>query len=151
MSNASRMELHVGRAQRPMRSSRRLQAIKVLTTYATNLIDQGHIQELDVLLHLRDVHSPPSEANPNPAVPHFTYLSQAFPLPSKYNPGHGHCCLVFPLYADNVERLHDSFPDRKMSLPLIKRIVKHTVLGLAQIHKQNIAHTGSSSCLRCCT
>jgi serine/threonine protein kinase len=112
-------------------------AIKVLTGFATKLAHDGLTPELDVL---RKISSSPQGAEPKEG--HCLSLRSDFLFdPEKFDTG-PHLCLVTDAFGGDVEHLkhrcagHNGFP-----LSLAKRILLHTLMGLATIHRQGIVHT----------
>ncbi|KAG0703071.1 kinase-like protein [Suillus ampliporus] len=103
-------------------------AIKVLTGKATDLVQQRIIWELDTLDQV--------SFQPNP---HCLRLLFDFTIPGKGSSGE-HVCLVTQILGGDVNRLSEAH-DRILPLPLAKRVLLHTLRGIAHAHSCGVVHT----------
>jgi len=111
-------------------------AIKALTGYATDLIEEGLTWELDALRRVTSVPPPPG-IEPN----HCPRLLANFKHPGKDLDG-DHLCLVTDIMGGDVKSLQDEVAGKQgLPLPLVKHILLHTLRGLAHMHHCNIIHT----------
>ncbi|KAJ4490068.1 kinase-like domain-containing protein [Lentinula aciculospora] len=100
-------------------------AIKALKGHSTEFRKRGRIWELEALQRVA-------------ASSHCLHLPNEFTHPGKGSAGH-HFCLVTSVYGGDVKSLwvqHQNFP-----LPLSKRILLHTLRGIAYAHSKGVIHT----------
>ncbi|KAJ7459779.1 kinase-like domain-containing protein, partial [Mycena latifolia] len=100
-------------------------ALKALTGYCTQCIEKGLSRELDVLVR---VSLPPHE--------HCLQLQDSFIIPGKGTSG-SHLCLLTSLLAGDLKSTWNAH----LPLPLAKRILLHTLRGLAHSHNCSVVHT----------
>ncbi|KAJ3897945.1 kinase-like protein [Lentinula edodes] len=101
-------------------------AIKALTGYATELRSRGRFWELEALQRVSGSNN------------HCLHLLNEFTHPGKGSSGE-HSCFVTPVYGGDVKTLwaqHKNFP-----LPLAKRMLLHTLRGIAHAHSKGVIHT----------
>ena len=111
-------------------------AIKALTGFATNLIERELTWELDALERVADIPPPPG-IEPN----HCPRLLTPFLHPGKGQDG-PHLCLVTDIMGGDVKSLQVKVAGKQgLPLPLAKRILLHTLRGLAHMHHCDIVHT----------
>jgi len=110
-------------------------AIKILTGFATQLAQEGLTPELDVL---RKLSSSPHGAEPKDG--HCLSLHSNFIYPGRSNIG-PHLCLVTDVFGGDVEHLKRIYAPNGFPISLAKRILFHTLKGLATMHEQGIVHT----------
>ncbi|KAG6893141.1 hypothetical protein C0992_011167 [Termitomyces sp. T32_za158] len=105
-------------------------AIKALTGYQNSLSNYGRSYEFAALQAVTVTY---------PQAPHCLTISGAFSLSGKGTDGY-HICYVTPLLGGNVEGLLSHLSCRP-PFPLIKRIILHTLRGLAHTHRNGYIHT----------
>ncbi|KAH7918638.1 kinase-like protein [Leucogyrophana mollusca] len=113
-------------------------AIKILNGYASQLNREDKLQELKVLQRL-------SCASPSP-LPAETSTHSGRLLTHFYHPGieedGEHLCLVMKLLGSDVQAFRENLPNHGyLPLPIVKRILRHVLLGIAHAHARGIAHT----------
>ncbi|KAJ7457230.1 kinase-like protein [Mycena galericulata] len=101
-------------------------ALKILTGNCTQWVEKGMCWEREALLR---VSSPPHE--------NCLHLQDSFPSSGKGSSG-SHLCLVTQLLANDVKSTWNNVP---LPLPLAKRVLLHTLRGLAHAHKCGVVHT----------
>ncbi|KAJ7186812.1 kinase-like domain-containing protein [Mycena filopes] len=106
-------------------TSRTYSALKALTGYNTHFIEKGVAWERDALLRVS------SSVHEN-----CLSLNDSFTVLGKGSAG-SHLCLVTPLLAGSVM----SIWKEGIPLPITKRILHHTLRGLAHAHKCGVVHT----------
>ena len=74
----------------------------------------------------------------SPKSPHCVQLLDEFTIPGKGSDG-SHLCFVMPVYGGDVKALARS-QDTPFSLQLAKRIILHTLCGLAHAHGRGVVH-----------
>ncbi|KAI0315032.1 kinase-like domain-containing protein [Amylostereum chailletii] len=108
-------------------------SLKVLNRYYTNLARYGPVWELQAL---RRVTSPPSNRHCLRLVSNFTFSVEG---------GAGeHLCLVTPILGGDLKSLLKKRGLRDgaaFPLPLAKRVLQHTLRGLAHAHSRGVIHT----------
>ncbi|KAG6883738.1 hypothetical protein C0993_004157 [Termitomyces sp. T159_Od127] len=105
-------------------------AIKALTGYQNLLSNYGRSHEFDALQAVTVTREP---------SPHCLSIYGAFSLSGKVTDGH-HICYVTPLLGGNVAELLNHLPSRP-PFRLVKRIILHTLRGLAHTHQRGYVHT----------
>ncbi|KAJ3913950.1 kinase-like protein, partial [Lentinula edodes] len=101
-------------------------AIKALTGFSTELRRRGRIWESEALQRVAGSNN------------HCLHLLNEFTHPGKGSSG-DHSCFVTPVYGGDVKMLraqHKNFP-----LPLAKRMLLHTLRGIAHAHSKGLIHT----------
>ncbi|KAJ3810442.1 kinase-like protein [Lentinula lateritia] len=101
-------------------------AIKALSGFHTELRRRGRIWESEALQHVAGSNN------------HCLHLLDEFTHPGKGSSG-DHSCFVTPVYGGDVKTLraqHKNFP-----LPLAKRMLLHTLRGIAHAHSKGVIHT----------
>jgi serine/threonine protein kinase len=116
-------------------------AIKVLTSHATELDQQGIIQEVEFTSAITDFIK---NANHKTAyctryTSHFTHQDEASTMVPNDLPNH--LCLVLELCMSDVDRM------RRLSggvIPsgAVKKVLRDILHGLCQLHALNCVHTG---------
>ncbi|KAF9030184.1 kinase-like protein [Hymenopellis radicata] len=108
-------------------------AVKVLTGGYAQLCNTGVAQEPTALQTL--------EAGTT--TPHCLRLLQVFDMPGKSTAEGDHTCLVTPVYSGDFGAF--SYPyvraGQDIPLPVIKRVLLHTLRGLAYAHAHEVVHT----------
>ncbi|KAF9018567.1 kinase-like protein [Hymenopellis radicata] len=108
-------------------------AVKVLTGFWTSMYRNGVAREPNALRIL--------EAGTR--TPHCLRLLEVFDLPGKSTAEGDHICIVTPVYRGDFGSF--SYPyvrdEEDIPLPVIKRVVLHTLRGLAYAHACGIVHT----------
>ena len=118
------------------RREERYVAIKALKGYSTDLIRKGITWELETLERVTSV-PPPSGIEPT----HCPRLLANFVHPGKDRDG-DHLCLVTDVMGGDVKALQVKVAGQNtLPLPLAKRILLHTLHGLAHMHHCGIVHT----------
>ncbi|KAJ7216539.1 kinase-like protein [Mycena pura] len=100
-------------------------ALKALTGHCTQCVQKGLSWELKALTR---VSSPPHK--------HCLQLKDSFTIPGKGSAG-SHLCLVTSLLAGDLKSVWGP----RLPLPLAKRILLHTLRGLAHAHRSGVVHT----------
>jgi serine/threonine protein kinase len=119
-----------------IRREERYVAIKALKGYSTNLNTKGITWELEALERVAAV-PPPSGIEPT----HCPRLLANFVHPGKDRDG-DHLCFVTDVMGGDVKSLQVEVAGKKgLPLPLVKRILLHTLRGLAHMHHCQIVHT----------
>ncbi|KAJ4473994.1 kinase-like protein [Lentinula edodes] len=101
-------------------------AIKALTGFFTELRRRGRVWESEALQRVAGSNN------------HCLHLLNEFTHPGKGSSG-DHSCFVTPVYGGDVKMLraqHKNFP-----LPLAKRMLLHTLRGIAHAHSKGVIHT----------
>ncbi|KAJ3925812.1 MAG: kinase-like protein [Lentinula lateritia] len=101
-------------------------AIKALKGFSTELSRRGRTWELEALQRVAGSNN------------HCLHLLNEFTHPGKGSSGE-HSCFVTPVYGGDVQTLwaqHKNFP-----LPLAKRMLLHTLRGIAHAHSKGVIHT----------
>lgn len=112
-------------------SKKKYVAVKVLTGFSNILVNRGERAfEFDALQAVT-VTKPPRS-------PHVLHIYAAFNMRGQGMDG-CHIGYVTQLHGGNVERLVDHH--RPLPLPLRKRIILHTLRGIAHTHKHGYIHT----------
>jgi serine/threonine protein kinase len=114
---------------------KRYVAIKALTGYSTDLTLRSITLELAALKQLA---SRPSISDLMST--HCIQLLSHFIHPGKDNGDRDHLCLVTDILGGNVKYLQKSV-NKAFPLPLAKRILLHTLCGIAHMHSCDIVHT----------
>jgi len=110
-------------------SETRLVAIKVLTSYYTSLIREGHRWEQTVLNNM-------ATFNPNA---HCLKSLQQFTVPALDGE---RLCIVTELMGGSMLSLVENLPtDKKLPFGLAKKVMHNTLQGLAELHCLGFAHT----------
>ena len=108
-------------------------AIKVLTTFATSLVQNGISKELKVLSKIVDVHSDWW----HPGFRHCLALRDSFwirfPEFTNEDMQMPHLCLVTDPLGPNLCALKSTI---KFTLPTVKRIVKQVLLAIDYLHRE---------------
>ncbi|KAJ6596068.1 kinase-like domain-containing protein [Mycena sp. CBHHK59/15] len=107
-------------------------AVKALKGMSTDLHYQGYIQELDIMTRVTDlIRRACQPVYCTTLLSHFIHVG-------KPNDGQ-HLCLVMDVLAGDVDTLRRGFS----ALPplLVKRILRDSLRGLAQLHGSGCAHT----------
>lgn len=76
----------------------------------------------------------------SPESPHCTRVLDAFVVPGRSSDG-SHLCFVMPVYGGDLEALVKFQDGTPFSYPLAKRIILHTLRGLAHAHRRHVVHT----------
>ncbi|KAJ7581231.1 kinase-like protein [Mycena floridula] len=106
-------------------------AVKTLSGYYTNLANKGRLRELEVLQKM-------SLPKPNP---HCLQILSHFKMAGKGSAGQ-HLCLVSPLLGGDLRALVTTAPSGQfIPIPLVKRILLHTLRGIAHAHRSGVVHT----------
>ncbi|EIM81026.1 kinase-like protein [Stereum hirsutum FP-91666 SS1] len=117
-----------------MYSDDRYVALKILNGYHTDLLAAGRVWEIEALSRISS--SPPS--------PHCIRLLSTFKFRGREEDGE-HLCIVTPVLAGNVKFLSEilgaEFGNRRLPLPLAKRIALHMLRGVAHAHGRGVIHT----------
>ena len=108
-------------------------AVKILTGYATGLNREHKLRESEVLQRL-------SSVTPND---HCAKLLTQFVHPG-FDNDEEHLCLVTELFSSSVQDTLEALEvqDGYIPLPAVKRMLRHVLLGIAQLHMSGIVHTG---------
>jgi serine/threonine protein kinase len=109
-------------------------AIKALKGYATDLVQRNVMWELAALERVAS--QPPILGF---ASTHCTQLLSHFLHPGKDQDG-DHLCLVTDILGGDVKSFQVGM-NSVLPLPLVKRILLHTLRGIAHMHSCNIIHT----------
>ncbi|KAG1872191.1 kinase-like protein [Suillus subluteus] len=110
-------------------------AIKVLKGYSTGLFERGIMLELPAL-ERSTLGSPPPGLTSSQCL-HLLYF---FKQPGKSRDGN-HLCFVTDVLGGDVKSLQKEVARNKgLPLPLVKRIMMHTLRGLAHMHALQIVH-----------
>lgn len=112
-------------------------SIKVLTGHATKLIEDGLMQEHEIMHRLAARYPNGWESS------HCVQLHDHFIRPGTEAGDGQHMCLVMDLFSVNVYEYHGAL-EKAFSLPLIKRILKQALIGLGHLHSCGVAHTGEN-------
>ncbi|KAF8077002.1 kinase-like domain-containing protein [Lyophyllum atratum] len=116
--------------------AKRYVAIKALKGHATALYKKGMTWELPALKRLASI-TPPAGVE----ATHVPRLLDHFTHPGRDKDGE-HLCLVTEVLGGDVRRLQsDVARGKPFPLPLAKRILLHTLHGLAHTHHCGFAHT----------
>ena len=107
-------------------------ALKVIQSWATK--GSKRIDELSILQRA-------TSANPmHPGYPHVVTLWDHF---THIGPNGDHLCLVMEPLGENLFSLKARLPGYRLSLNLVKKIARQTLLGLDYLHSScGIIHTG---------
>ncbi len=108
-------------------------AIKILTGYATFLNRERKLRELEVFRRL--------SSTPDGPYDHCARLLTHFVYPGIDDDGE-HLCLVTKPFSSSVEDVLEAQQDGFIPVPIVKRILRHLLLGIASLHKCGIVHTG---------
>ncbi|KAG2044212.1 hypothetical protein BDR03DRAFT_228168 [Suillus americanus] len=110
-------------------------ALKILKGYASQLNREDKLQELKVLQCL----SSDTFVTPSSYIGEFCSTTHSF-LPS----GHRRRWRTFmDLLGCNIQVIRASLPnDGYLPLPIVKRILRDVLLGIAYAHSRGVAHTG---------
>ena len=113
-------------------------AIKILKGYATQLNREQKLRELDILQRLSSSVIPRSQG-----PDHCVRFENHFFLPGIEYDGE-YLCLVMELFNSNVQDILASLSLKRehIPIPIVKRILRHLLLGIARLHEHGIAHTG---------
>lgn len=106
-------------------------AVKILKGYATGLNRQHKLRELEVLQRL-------SSVTPND---HCAKLLTQFVHPG-FDDDEEHLCLVTELFGSSIQDTLEAHQDGFIPVPAVKRILRHVLRGIADLHMCGIAHTG---------
>ena len=106
-------------------------AIKILSGYATGLNHEHKLRELEVFQRL-------SSVTPNDRC---ASLLAQFVHPG-FDDDKEHLCLVTELFSCNVEDTLVALQGGFIPVPVVKKILRHALLGIANLHLCGIAHTG---------
>ncbi|KAJ6452956.1 kinase-like protein [Mycena sanguinolenta] len=107
-------------------------ALKALKGMSTDLHYQGYIQELDIMTRVTElVRRACQPVYCTTLLSHFIHVG-------KPNDGQ-HLCLVMEVLAGDVETLRREFGT--LPPPLVKRILRDSLRGFAQLHGSGCAHT----------
>ncbi|KAG1875565.1 kinase-like protein, partial [Suillus subalutaceus] len=107
-------------------------AIKILTGAATVVARPQHAWELQTLYRIL---SPPNA--------HCLRILSHFTLPGKGSSG-DHICLVTQILGGSLIGLFRAYNGPTLPLPLTKRILLHTLRGVAHAHSRGVVHTDLS-------
>jgi serine/threonine-protein kinase SRPK3 len=109
-------------------------AIKVLTVNATAGVLNNHTKEINNIKLI-------TSTNPqHPGHKHCLTLRSAFLATSKHGP---HICAVTDVLGSDLRQLQSIQPGGVFSVPVVKRIVKQTLLALDYLHSEcKLVHTG---------
>jgi serine/threonine protein kinase len=111
-------------------------AIKALKGYSTDLSTRGITLELSALERVSSM-PPPAGVEPN----HCPRLLANFIHPGQDRDGE-HLCLVTDIMGGDIKALQVNVAGKRgLPLPLVKRILLHTLHGLAHMHSCQIVHT----------
>jgi serine/threonine-protein kinase SRPK3 len=113
-------------------------ALKILNGYASQLNREDKLQELKVLQRLS------SETSLSPSVDPLGSFSRL--LTHFYHQGieddGEHLCLVMNLLGSNIHVIRASLPNNGyLPLPIVKRMLRDVLLGIAHAHSRGVAHT----------
>ncbi|GLB43876.1 putative kinase-like protein [Lyophyllum shimeji] len=115
---------------------KRYVAIKALKGYSTDLFKRNVTWELPALQRVASIPPPPGVEST-----HWPQLLDHFIQPGRDRDGE-HLCLVTDVLGGDVKSLQIEVAKKKgLPLPLAKRILLHTLRGLAHMHHCNIVHT----------
>ena len=106
-------------------------AVKILSGYATGLNREHKLRELEVLQRLSSVTS----------NDHCASLLTQFVHPG-FEDDKEHLCLVTELFSCNIEDTLVALQGGFIPVPSVKRILRHVLLGISNLHMCGIAHTG---------
>ncbi|KAJ6448697.1 kinase-like protein [Mycena sanguinolenta] len=113
-------------------AEKRYVALKALKGMSTDLHYQGYIQELDIMTRVTElVRRACQPVYCTTLLSHFIHVG-------KPNDGQ-HLCLVMEVLAGDVDTLRREFGT--LPPPLVKRILRDSLRGLAQLHGSGCAHT----------
>jgi serine/threonine protein kinase len=110
-------------------------ALKILTGAATQLNREHKLRELEALNLLK-----------SGDLAHVVRLSDYFYHTGIEEDGE-HLCMVTELQHSTVQSIRQSIPDGFIPVQVSKRILLHTLRGLAAMHPFRIAHTGKYALL----
>ncbi len=118
-------------------SENKFVSVKALKGYATEIVNRGISRELTVLQLLSTAQAP--TAWPSRCLS----LLDHFIMPGKVSTDGEHLCIITDLMGGDVKSLVRGLPrgKRYVPLPLAKRILRHVLEGLVQIHSLGVAHT----------
>ncbi|KAF8955619.1 kinase-like domain-containing protein [Flammula alnicola] len=108
-------------------------AIKILTGYATRLNREHKLRELEVLQLL-------SSVTQEESCDHCARLLTQFVYPGIDDDGE-HLCLVTELFSSNVQDTQAALQGAVIPVPILKRILRHVLLGIARLHQCGVVHT----------
>ncbi|KAF9018564.1 kinase-like protein [Hymenopellis radicata] len=109
-------------------------AIKVLTGFWTRMSRKGVAHEPKVL----------SVLEAGTRTPHCVRLLEVFDLPGKSTAEGDHICIVTPVYRDDFRSFsypYEHVKNEDLPLPVVKRVLLHTLRGIAYAHAHGIVHT----------
>jgi serine/threonine-protein kinase SRPK3 len=109
-------------------------ALKILTGNATRWNRESKLQELQVLQRLS---FPPGFCSQHciRLVDHF------YQRGVDVNDGE-HLCMATELMGASVASIRKTIPDQFIPVTVTKRILRHLLRGIAELHSRQIAHTG---------
>ncbi|KIJ33395.1 hypothetical protein M422DRAFT_35508 [Sphaerobolus stellatus SS14] len=126
-------------------TARKYVVIKILTAFATRMSEQGSMLEKTISaqlanpLHLRGEPRVPARPSRRRVYCLFPYGSfvQTNPVTSE-----NHLCFLLNPAGPNLNAIRHRFPEAKIPLPLVKRIVTDTVAALYYLHRTaDVVHT----------
>ncbi|KIJ62429.1 hypothetical protein HYDPIDRAFT_169105 [Hydnomerulius pinastri MD-312] len=113
-------------------------AIKILTGCATQLNREDKLQELKVLQYLSPESASPTSTDTSRS---YTKLLSHFYHQGIETDGE-HLCLVMELLGSDIHQIRSRLPDNGyLPLPIVKRMLRQVLLGIAHAHARGIAHT----------
>lgn len=109
-------------------------ALKILSGYASHLNEYRNLRELEIHQRLASL---PAEENQycTRLVTHFVHKG----IEQDAN----HLCLALELEQANLGAVWHEHKIKHYPIPIVKRILRHMLHGMAAAHKSGIAHTGS--------
>jgi len=117
-------------------------ALKILNGYASQLNREDKLQELKVLQRLSSDTSSSPSVDPSGS---FSRLLTHFYHQGIEDDGE-HLCLVMNLLGSSIHVIRASLPNNGyLPLPIVKRMLRDVLLGIAHAHSRGVAHTGSLS------
>lgn len=114
--------------------------LKILSGQATILNRECKLRELEAL---QRISYPPESASPHCIPLLDTFYHQGIEEDGE------HLCIVTELQHSTIQAIRQSVSNGFIPTPIIKRMLRHVLLGLAHMHERGVAHTGLSNLSHC--